>query len=298
MSGHSLAERQAEQQARRQRKSTFAWQSLFFVLVMALASAVRGQDKTFPDARYRDQENSNGLFLVLVAGLGQEKTWAPLTALIEKDKDLRFIDYLVYYAQREYDLEQNVNRLQTILDELQVRTAKHPQRIYVGHSLGGLMIRRVVLKALNPVRTTTKATNTQRLPVNLPTMVVTFGTPFDTPKFDLRMYWLAAAKFSYPWSSPFVKEVLNDRRVEEINTAWRRTEPIQKIPQANVFGRSDGIAPTAKEDPNVSIFIDGDHQTIVPTARDDCPFKILEALIQSQKIDAARGLRCVAESRR
>lgn len=231
----------------------------------------------FPDYSYCERRPENSTLVVLVAGLGFRDTWSALTRLIPKDPHLDNIDYLVYYSPQERDFDGNVARFAAILKNLPTK-AKYTRRVYVGHSLGGMMVKWLTLGLAS----------TQ--PGELPNSVLTFGTPLRTERFDIDMFRRTAAWVGWSKLSPLEKEALNDERVKNINRSWLtavKTEPLIKVRQISVFGAADWVAPITQERPSdVSLFIEGNHSTILPKSPQDCSFLIFKAVMRDQSPSA------------
>jgi len=247
------------------------------VLTIALScqssSAVGAEPELGGDYLKRDKGNET--LVVFVAGLAGERTWKPLVRLIDSDNDLSSIDYLVYHSPDSLDIDGNVSRLETILRDMQDKGSKHANEVYVGHSIGGTIIKQSLLRVI-----------AQANQLNVPKLVITYGTPLDSDNFNISSWESLGARVLRGPLPPLRKEALNIDRLKKINEAWRtavKTAPLSEVRLVNVFGVGDRTAPIEKESrSNVSVFIDGDHISIAsPTKSDDCSFVIFKAMVKN-----------------
>jgi hypothetical protein len=252
------------------------------------AAATLSGSLAAPDHDFMSRDNNNATLLVLVAGLAEKSTWTQLRKLIDSDAELSGIDYLVFHSPQELDLDGNVNRLAAILWNLP-RSADYRRNVYIGHSIGGMIVKQLTLRLVQqPDRK------------HMPSMVVTFGTPFNADRFEMDLFRKAGATLFWFTRTPLEKQVFKYDRLKEINEAWRvavKSPPLREVRQINVFGVQDSITPTQYESQSeISVFIRGDHMTILPNSVDDCSYTIFKALLRDQKAPLAE-LPCVSRGR-
>jgi hypothetical protein len=257
------------------------WLSRLVRITVALATALyfvtagrllADSVKKFPDGYFRDRDNANKTLVVLVAGLAGEDSWKRFAELIDADGEMKPIDYLIYYSPTSLDIDQSVARLATILRDV---TPRYTDRIYVGHSIGGMIIKRLLLKEAD-------APANNRM---LPNLVVTYGTPLDTDKFNINLFKRLGARVFWMSVQPLQREVFNVERLKEINKAWRTAVangPLSVTRFVSVFGVEDRVATIDEESPSErTVFIRGDHMGIVSPARaNDCSFVIFKTVVK------------------
>ena len=243
----------------------------FGLLVFSAGHSLAQTDKKYTDGYYRDRDNQNETLVVFVAGLAGEASWRDFTRLMDSDNDFDRIDYFVYHSPQSLDIEENVRGIKSRLREIGGRYGKI---VYVGHSIGGIIIKRWLLLEANA------GTKEQ----NLPNLVITFGTPLDTDKFSVSMFKRLGARVFWPAVSNLQREVFNIDRVAEINKAWRtatKQSPLNEVKRVTVFGVEDEIAPAANESRSeTTFFIRGNHLDIIsPDTDRACSWIVIKAVL-------------------
>ena len=235
-------------------------------------------DDVHPDALYRDRDNENNTLLVFVAGLGGKGSWNELVKLIEQDDDLQYLDYLLYHSPQSLNIEENVDRIKTLVKQY---SPSYARAVYVGHSIGGLMIKKSLIDIVG--RPFDAAT--------MPSMFITFGTPLETDKFSINFFQRLGASILWFKVSRLKKEVFNLDKLREINTSWRAVisrPPIDDIILANIFGINDSTAPVEHEGNLPSaVFITGDHLGIIkPATEGACSWKVFKGELTQSRDNA------------
>ena len=241
-------------------------------------------DTRYPDAFYRDKQNDNKTLVVFIAGLGGEKSWKQIAKLMDEDREFNQIDYLLYHSPKSLNFEDNVLRAQTIIEN---HRTDYQEAVYVGHSIGGIMIKRILL------REASLSSDNH----NLPEMVITFGTPIDTDKFTVSIFRSLGARIFWAQVPPLSREVFSIDRLREINTSWRTAvnqSPINGIKHVNIFGVQDKTAPVDNEgDSKSTVFINGDHLGIItPVTAEECSWIVFKTVLLARDRDP-RKIDCV-----
>ena len=256
----------------------------FLLLLLSFCTSFAPCYADVDEQDYFLRERGNTALILFIAGLGGKQTWDSMTKLVERDPGFSGFDYMVYYSPKELSIEENIRRLSTILSE---RQAAYEKVIFVGHSIGGIMIKGILLSQLsaNPA--------VQRLPA----MAITFGTPMNLDKFSVSTFKRLGARVSWFLISPLRKDVFNLERLKEINSGWRTaagTAPLNGVRTVYVFGTEDEIAPAKGEGGSDRVlFIVGDHSGIVtPGSADACSWKIFKTAVLEPGTDL-RSLNCL-----
>jgi pimeloyl-ACP methyl ester carboxylesterase len=241
----------------------------------------------YPDARFFDAENDDKRLIIMVAGLNGQVSWDDFVGLLADDASFDVYDVLTYFTPESEDIESHVDRIATLARGY----PSHEYKVFVGHSIGGIIIKRYTLRALEQGVSSGAAA----LPV--PVTVLTYGTPLNTDKFSISLFKRAGARIFWPLVSPLRKEVFNIDRLTQINGQWRDAVADDRIQHISVFGIEDRIARTdLEEQSQVTVFIEGDHLGILASDRtDDCPFLILRTVIQGRVADLP-NLACIIGS--
>jgi pimeloyl-ACP methyl ester carboxylesterase len=247
------------------------WCSIAIGTLVILSSLPARSLEIHTDYVYKDQDNDDEVLVMFIAGLGGEGSWRRLTRFIDSDPDFGCIDYLVYHSPEESNIAENIGRAQTILGQYR---EDYDQTILVGHSIGGIMIKRALLIEAG------KSPEERRLP----DMVITFGTPLDVDKFTVTLFKRLGARIFWFRLPPLHREVFNLDRIKQINSNWRaevERSPIKDIRRVNIFGVDDKIAPSRVEgDSQDTIFIAGDHMGIItPESTSACSWIVFRTAV-------------------
>lgn len=251
--------------------------AFFYLLIILLCALQAPCSADVSEQDYFLREKGNATLIVFIAGLGGKQTWDTMAKLMDQDSGLNGFDYLLYYSPKELTIEENVRRLVTILS---ARRATYREVIYVGHSIGGIMIKGVLLSELsaNPAAP------------HLPKMAITFGTPLNLDKFSVSTFKRLGARISWLFISPLRKEVFNIERLKEINSSWRtaaRKAPLKDVRTVYIFGAEDEIAPAKGEGgTDQVVFVRGDHSGIVtPGSADACSWIVFRTAVLEPETD-------------
>ena len=187
---------------------------------------------------------------------------------------------------KSLDVEENVHGLRALLTGL---SRSYPTMIYVGHSIGGIIIKRLILLQLSQ--------SENELP--LPDMVITYGTPLDTDTFNITTTRNVLGHLSWAIMPTLWREVFDLERLADISGAWRTavTEaPLDRIRFISVFGVEDTIAPVTHEHRSEeTVFLQGDHMGIVsPTGSEACSLVVLKTALHDRAADLS-ALPCVLQ---
>jgi len=241
-----------------------------------------GTVTTYPDGYFADRDNDNDTLIVFVAGLAGKESWSSFIPLVDSEDSLVGADYLVYETPGSLDVEDNARRLGTILDRLPV---SYPRMIYLGHSIGGIIIKRLILRQIG-------GSDSPRL---FPDIVITYGTPYNIDSFNITAARNLFGQIGWAFMSTLRRDVFNLERLSAINRAWRsaeRTAPLDQARIISVFGIEDTIAPASDERPSAAtIFVKGDHMGIVSAT---CSVRILAATVRDRDVDLST-LPCVLQ---
>jgi hypothetical protein len=260
------------------------WQRLAIGLLLFASGLPVKSLEQYADYDFQGDSNNNTTLIVFIAGLGGEKSWKKMAQLMGSEPEFNNIDYLAYHSPQSLDIEENIQRALTILKNY---SSNYAETIFVGHSIGGIMIKRMLL------RETTKNPGTSRLP----NMVITFGTPFDTDKFTVSLFKRLGARIFWTTVPPLSREVFDLETLKEINSDWRKaanTSPINQIKQINIFGVQDETAPARFEGRSKdTVFITGDHLGIItPESKQACSWIVFKSVVLDRATDP-RKLDCV-----
>lgn len=254
-------------------RSLYVLRTLLTVLAPLLAGAGPAwADRTdFADGYLVQRVPRGEMLVVLVAGLAGEDTWRRFVTLMEADPALQRSDVLVYHSPAAFDIDQQAERLETVLRE---HGRHHARQAYIGHSIGGLIVKRMLLRRMAA----------QWRDAERPALVLTLGTPLDTDKFSISVFRRLGASVFWPLVPPLRREVFNIQRLEDISQAWRTalgSGALAGMRVVSVFGTDDEIAPAREERASEStVFIRGDHLSIAtPKDAADCPYLILKTLL-------------------
>jgi pimeloyl-ACP methyl ester carboxylesterase len=191
-------------------------------------------------ARLIEKPNAHTV-VVFVHGLGGdlEATWGNFPSLLQGDSDLAEVaiflwGYPTALFRHVPDIWEAAKQLQT---EIRIRLSKYKNVVLVGHSLGGLLIRAMVIDALK---------NGRRGDIKSIKHIVTFGTPNDGSQ-------LASIASYFHLSNAHVEALgVTSKLVSELRGEWvnrvyaPNIEPgqeliKQKIPLTAVVGVEDTI---------------------------------------------------------
>jgi hypothetical protein len=259
----------------------------FSLFVFCLAGASYSQGVTdLSDGYFHDRDNDDGRLIVFVAGLAGEKSWSSFIPFVSSDASLRDFDYVVYETPKSLGVEENVHGLRALLTGL---PRSYPAMVYVGHSIGGIIVKRLILLQLNQ--------SENNLP--LPDMVVTYGTPFDTDTFNITTTRNVLGQMAWAIMPTLWREVFDLERLADISRAWRTAvtqAPLDQIRFISVFGVEDTIAPVTHEHRSEeTIFLQGDHMGIVsPTDAEACSLVVLKTALRDRTADLS-ALPCVLQ---
>lgn len=241
-----------------------------------------GTVTTYPDGYFADRDNDNGTLIVFVAGLAGKESWSAFVPLVESEDSLVGADFLVYETPGSLDVEDNVRRLGTVLVGLPV---SYPRMIYVGHSIGGIIVKRLILRQIG-------RPDSAHL---FPDIVITYGTPYKIDSFNITATRNLFGQVGWAFMSRLRRDVFNLERLSAINRAWRSAEgtaPLDRARIISVFGIEDTIAPAADERSSATtIFVKGDHMGIVSAS---CCVQILAATVGDRDADLST-LPCVLQ---
>lgn len=244
------------------------------------------QDKPFLGGYFRDNDNDNSSLITFVAGLAGDKSWKGFIELMDKDRYFSRFDYLVYHSPDKFDIEQNVERIATELHELPF---EYSYKVFVGHSIGGMIIKRLILNFAAD----------EKEQSYLPDLMITFGTPLDTDKFTISLLKKLGARIFWFMVPALKREVFNIDRLKEINTSWRtaaKSSPVDVIRCVTVFGVEDTIARTEGEQRSKdTVFIKGSHMGIIsPAGSTACPFVVFKAVLKDGPVNL-QSIPCVVK---
>lgn len=260
--------------------------TLFAFVPVAAAERTKVE---YPDAIFHDAENNDDRLIVMVAGLKGQGTWDDFVALLGDDSAFDSYDVLTYFTPESKDIERHVARIASI----SLRYSSYDHKMFVGHSIGGIIVKRYTLRALE--QGTSDISDAAAWPV--PNAVLTYGTPLNTDRFSIAFFKRAGARIAWPLVSDLRKEVFNIDRLKQVNTQWRQAVADDRVQHISVFGTDDPIARTdLEEQSKMTVFIEGDHLGILASDRnDDCPFLIFRTVVQRRVADLP-NLACIVGS--
>ena len=224
--------------------------------------------------------------VVFVHGLGDEfeTAWGNFSSLLERDPDLAAVAIFLwgypsgvigYYPE----ISEAAKQLQT---EIRNRLSEYDEIILVGHSLGGLVIRAMVIDALK---------NGRGDDIKTVKHIVTFGTPNDGTQFAsiASFFHLSNAQVA---ALGVTSDLVSELRVEWVNRVYApEIEPGQeltkrKIPLTAVVGLEDTIVTPEsarsffRRPPPESV--PGDHKTMkLPQSREDTCYILVKRVLSS-----------------
>ena len=265
------------------------WIQLLLLVVFVLNGIPDADAQTtrqLPDATFINQENNDSCLLVMVAGLKGKATWEDFKALIVKDQSLANCDVLSYDTPQKLDIEEHVDRISTLVQD----HSSYKNKIFIGHSIGGFIIKLYTLRQLE----SDSSDDTALAKATFPDLILTYGTPLDTDSFSISFLKRAGARVFWPFVSPLRKEVFSFEQLQRINQRWRAVIKQKLVRHVNVFGIEDEIAPANIEEQSpVTVFIKGDHVGILAADRlDACPYLILRTIVSDPDADLSQ-LDCV-----
>lgn len=253
----------------------FRYLRLFQYLVL-LASLTACDSPLESDYEYVINGERGHTLVVFVAGLGGKDTWQSMIKLLRQDAELESVDYLHYYSPKALNFDENVAQLKSLVSRYRVG---YDKVVYVGHSLGGMMIKRALIREAN-------LPEAQRV---LPDKVITFGTPLETNTFAISVFEKLGARVAWFFLPSLSRDVFNIQHIARINRSWRTATAlpaIQNIERVNIFGYQDPTAPIDHETQgDYTHFIPGDHLKIVqPRDAKDCSWVLFRALLMGAAV--------------
>ncbi len=248
-----------------------------FALADHHVSCESGARTDFFDGFLSDKDNEDDALLVLIAGLGGDKTWKVFLGLLDCDNFFDRFDVVVYHTPKDLGLDEHVGRIKAIMGD-------HPgysERVIIAHSMGGFVSKRFILDLAEGGAFRTDP----------PRILVTYGTPLDTSTFG-GWFTQNAVRRVKGVVSPLRQEIFNNDVLDKINAEWKQqivTLTENEFRYVGVFGIKDKTARADRETSSRNtIFIRGDHKSVM---NDECSFEILKSILNNNALDA-RTLYC------
>lgn len=238
---------------------------------------------------YKKHEVGEDL-IIFVHGLcgSSTDTWDAFPKLLSEDEDLEALDiYIMGYLTTFLGSPPSISLIaEHLLSELRVRFPEYKRIILAGHSLGGLVIRTAILKALEQGRGNDLSNIIH---------IITFGTPNDGSQLAQIVSWFNLSNNQIK-ALGVTSELINTLRNGWVNKVYAPTirdgEELykRKLLLTTVVGLEDNIVSPASaasffEDPP-PVVVPGDHSSLKqPEGRDCLVYTFVKGVVLRPRIN-------------